>query len=267
VLLLVSVTDADEARLAVAGGADIVDAKNPSAGALGAVSPAQLAGIAAAVRQRVPLSAAFGDVTNTEEIAAALGEIQIPLTLIKIGFRGAASDDLESLLGRALQQASALPGAPGIVAVAYADHDRVTAPSPEQVISAAIAARVAGVLVDTAVKEGSGLFGCLSSTRLREWAQRLNSRRMFLAIAGKLGADDLARAADTGASVVGVRGAACIGGRNGRVSAEQVRRLRIQLAVLTPERPDNSATTWLNRSTSSAARQRHHMPLASASEK
>ena len=48
--LLVSVTDAAEARLAVAGGVDIVDVKNPAEGSLGAPSPA----VIAAVREVVP---------------------------------------------------------------------------------------------------------------------------------------------------------------------------------------------------------------------
>ena len=38
--LLVSVVDAAEARLAVAGGVDIVDVKNPAEGSLGAPAPA-----------------------------------------------------------------------------------------------------------------------------------------------------------------------------------------------------------------------------------
>ena len=38
--LLVSVTDADEARVAVEAGVDIVDVKNPAEGSLGAPAPA-----------------------------------------------------------------------------------------------------------------------------------------------------------------------------------------------------------------------------------
>ena len=38
--LLVSVVDAAEARLAVAGGVDVVDVKNPAEGSLGAPAPA-----------------------------------------------------------------------------------------------------------------------------------------------------------------------------------------------------------------------------------
>ena len=43
--LLVSVRDAVEADAAVDGGAEIVDAKEPAAGSLGAVAPAVLAAI------------------------------------------------------------------------------------------------------------------------------------------------------------------------------------------------------------------------------
>ena len=41
-------------------------------------------------------------------------------------------------------------------------------------------------------------------------------------LAGKLAADDLPFVRDTGADVAGVRGAACEGGRTGRVSADKV---------------------------------------------
>ena len=47
--LLVSVTSAAEASAALAGGADVIDAKDPRRGALGAVSPQTLRAILAAV--------------------------------------------------------------------------------------------------------------------------------------------------------------------------------------------------------------------------
>lgn len=47
--LLVSVRDAGEARAALAGGAEIVDAKDPARGSIGAVSPEALQGIRLAV--------------------------------------------------------------------------------------------------------------------------------------------------------------------------------------------------------------------------
>src|SRR5437660_1587880 len=54
--------------------------------------------------------------------------------------------------------------------------------------------------------------------------QRLAAIRA--AVAGGLSGPDLARARSLGADVVGVRGAACVGGRTGRVSRARVAALR-----------------------------------------
>ena len=69
--LLVSVTDAGEARAALAGGADVIDAKNPRRGSLGAVTPRTLRAICAAVNGRRPVSAALGDAADGPGIARA----------------------------------------------------------------------------------------------------------------------------------------------------------------------------------------------------
>ena len=59
--LLVSVSTPADARAALAGGADIIDAKDPSAGALGAVSLDMFRCIADAVPHRMTLTAALDD--------------------------------------------------------------------------------------------------------------------------------------------------------------------------------------------------------------
>jgi uncharacterized protein (UPF0264 family) len=48
---------------------------------------------------------------------------------------------------------------------------------------------------------------------------------LTFAIGGGLGLDDIERASAAGATIFGVRGAACEGGRNGVVREEQVRLL------------------------------------------
>src|SRR2546428_13882142 len=58
--LLVSVADASEGRAALLGGADVIDAKDPREGALGAVRPEVLGELRAAVGAGRPLSAALG---------------------------------------------------------------------------------------------------------------------------------------------------------------------------------------------------------------
>ena len=59
--LLVSVTSGHEAAEAIAGGADIIDAKDPSRGALGAVGPDAWAGIRRVCAHPIQTSAALGD--------------------------------------------------------------------------------------------------------------------------------------------------------------------------------------------------------------
>src|SRR5256886_15471281 len=59
--LLVSVRGPVEARAALAGGADVIDAKDPARGALGAVSAERLAAIRRTGGAVRPVSAALGD--------------------------------------------------------------------------------------------------------------------------------------------------------------------------------------------------------------
>ena len=68
--LLVSVVSADEARRAIAGGADIVDVKDPREGALGAPSPRVLSEVVRAVGPAAPVSAALGDLPALPHSAA-----------------------------------------------------------------------------------------------------------------------------------------------------------------------------------------------------
>jgi len=58
--LLVSVRDAIDASAALAGGADIIDAKEPASGALGAVDLATFQHIVAAVANARLVTAALG---------------------------------------------------------------------------------------------------------------------------------------------------------------------------------------------------------------
>ena len=61
--LLASVTTVEEARLAVTCGADIIDCKDPSRGALGALPIETVTAIRKAVPPRITLRATIGDLT------------------------------------------------------------------------------------------------------------------------------------------------------------------------------------------------------------
>src|SRR6187397_801224 len=86
--LLVSVRNAVEASAALTGGGDIVDAKEPLHGSLGAVSAQALNAIVAAVGTAVPISAALGDLDlDVGERAGAA--CRAGATFVKVGFAGA----------------------------------------------------------------------------------------------------------------------------------------------------------------------------------
>jgi uncharacterized protein (UPF0264 family) len=233
VLLLVSVRDATEARAAVAGGADIIDAKDPSAGPLGPVAPDQLVAIRRAVRPGRAVTAALGDLPDLSALERLLESLDPgDLGLGKIGLAGNMAPAASAV--RLLRAARFLEsrGVGGLVVVAYADWLAVHAPPPPEVLSQAQLAGAAGVLLDTADKYSGGLLQLWSTTELAAFAARVHGAGMFLALGGGLTIGELPRVLSVGADIIGVRGAACDGGREGRVSMLRVRALRQALDAL-----------------------------------
>ena len=221
--LLVSVRNAAEAAAALEGGADIVDAKEPDAGALGAVSLDTLRAILRTSDGRRPVTAALGDASDEAALSRlACSFVDAGATLIKIGLAGVND---EARAGKLIGSAARAAGADCVVAVAYADYRNAGSLSPGQVLRVAADVGVAGVLIDTADKRGPGLRMLLRLPALVEWVATAHETGLLAALAGKLAADDVAALALTGADIVGVRGAACDGGRAGRLSAARVRRL------------------------------------------
>ena len=246
--LLVSVASAAEASAALAGGADVIDAKNPMAGGLGAVSAETLRAIHATVADEkgydpfstekgvVPLfrearlvTAAIGDAADEAAIErTACAFAGAGAALVKVGFAGMTSASrVEALIRAAVRGARAgSDGNGGVVAVAYADADRAASLAAGALVDVAARAGATGVLLDTADKAGPGLRGLLSPTALAAWVSAAREAGLLVALAGRLTAEDLAFVRDAGADIAGVRGAACEGGRSGRVSIERVALLR-----------------------------------------
>ena len=232
--LLVSVRSAAEVPAALVGGADIIDAKEPSRGSLGPVSAATLAEILAQVPDRHAASVALGDVGTAEELSHALGSLDLPTrsapTFLKLGFAGVTSAKVvRELLSTAVRFAADRPSPALIVAVAYADASRAEALSPELVCWSAHEAGAAGVLVDTYVKDGAGLLQWLTPTALAAWVAGVRRAGLISAVAGGLQPDDMAVVGVATPDVIGFRGAVCDGGRSGELSARRVAGLRRQL--------------------------------------
>jgi uncharacterized protein (UPF0264 family) len=231
--LLVSVRTAEEAVAASAGGAAIIDAKDPDSGALGVVTPAVFRAIRAAAPAGSRLTAALGDASDEiaierdARVYAAAGA-----WLVKVGFAGIATPTrAASLLRAAVHGARAGDSASGVVAVAYADAKAGSIP-PEALLDAAISVGAHGVLLDTCDKHGPPLRHLIEFEALHAWAASAHRCGLLVAMAGRLALADLPWVRDAGADVAGVRGAACDGGRSGHVSARRVADLNAALVEL-----------------------------------
>jgi uncharacterized protein (UPF0264 family) len=215
--LLVSVRDAAEAREALTGGADLIDVKDPGQGALGAADAQAIEAVAVEVRGRRPVSVAAG-----EWDGVGMAELPAGVHYVKIGLAGARGRSWQGALAHRF--ARLRPAAP--IAVAYADGPRVAAPAVQGVLDWAIGHGAAGILIDTAVKDGSHLFDWVSVPTLAGWIERARRCGLMVALAGSLRGQAFERAIDLEPDVVAVRGAACAGeDRTDRVSRCCVARL------------------------------------------
>lgn len=226
--LLVSVRDAEEAVAAVAAGAAIVDVKEPRNGPLGRAAGEIVAAVAAVTGPHAPLTLACGELAAGDEIPAHLADVLRllgPATpapkAVKAGPAGLSLAAWRTAFGRLRD--SLPPGIEG-VAVAYADWRRAESPPPEALFAEAIGMGVA-VLVDTFDKQGPGLFDTVSPRTVEVWTEAAAAAGIPLAVAGRLTPAEVAEAFGLGAGIVGVRSAACDGGRDGRITAPRVRLL------------------------------------------
>jgi (5-formylfuran-3-yl)methyl phosphate synthase len=238
--LLVSVKSAVEVRPALNGGADIVDAKEPARGALGAVSAETLSEIVNQVPPTRAFSIALGDFRTVDAVEAAVASVQLPQraapSFLKLGFAGTRLPArVGELLNAAVQAASRLISPPAVVAVGYGDSERADSISPDLLLTLAQQAGAAGVLLDTYVKDGRGLLDWWKPIDLAAWVSEARGRRLMTALAGSLSVGDVYDVCRLEPDVIGFRGAACDGGRSGQVSAQRVRQLREHMELEPPE--------------------------------
>jgi (5-formylfuran-3-yl)methyl phosphate synthase len=229
--LLVSVRSAAEARAALQGGADIIDAKDPSRGPLGPVSAGALAEIAEAVPQNCQVSVALGDFSAAQDVVRAVSSLELQARIqpvyLKIGLAGAShSAAVESVLAAVAACGARRPGTFSVIAVGYADWEIAASIPPGSLYQAAANAGCSGVLLDTYSKAGADLLDWIDLSELDRWVSQLRRVGLLSALSGGLDPMRLPLAASVGPDVIGVRGAACEGGRSGTVSTARVMALR-----------------------------------------
>jgi uncharacterized protein (UPF0264 family) len=223
VQLLVSVRDADEAVAALAGGAGLIDVKEPTRGPLGRADTDTIATVIRTVGGRVPVSAALGELRDCP-LAGVAAELPAGLTFVKWGLSGLANAPWPRLL---LNARYYVPTRAAVVA--YADADRCAAPPPAAIVEFARRygrrSRIRAVLIDTFLKDSSTLLDWLSVDAVTSLVQACRAAGMRVALAGSLTASEMGRLGEVRPNWFAVRGAACEGGRDGRVSEQCVRAL------------------------------------------
>jgi (5-formylfuran-3-yl)methyl phosphate synthase len=215
---LASVTNAGEADIALKGGADIIDCKDPASGALGALSAETVRSTVAHIAGRLPVSATVGDLPADAQLLtdAVARMVMTGIDIVKVGFFG----DLDprpaiAAIGRA--HARSTP----VVAVLMADR------SPEfSIIADVAAAGFAGVMLDTADKSAGRLTSALAPARLADFVRLAGDKGLFVGLAGSLTADDIPALAKLQPDMLGFRGALCSGGRVNAIEANRVGTVR-----------------------------------------
>jgi (5-formylfuran-3-yl)methyl phosphate synthase len=201
-LMLASVLSPAEAETAVERGADIIDCKDPSRGALGALPLAEVSRIVAAVKGRRPVSTVVElphDVTHAREAieaAAATGaafvKFALPLT-----------PDADEIIA----ELAPLAARHRLIAVLFADL------GPDLgVLDRLAEAGFAGAMLDTAHKGKGRLLDAMSVGALAGFVARCRALKLTAGLAGSLESPDVPRLLVMAPDVLGFRGALCAEG-------------------------------------------------------
>jgi uncharacterized protein (UPF0264 family) len=214
VQLLVSVRSRLEAVLAIDGGAQVLDVKEPDNGSLGMASLPTLQQIAEFLRDdqrcQIPMSVALGECRDWID-CTDLPTLPREVTYAKLGLSHLSGvpdwqRDWQQVRDR-FDQARGTPLE--WVAVAYADAGPSESPPIEQILTMAVASGCSGLLIDTYAKTGRTLTDFVSTQTLTDISCRCRESRIFLALAGSLSIDRLPLLSDIPADIIAIRSAAC----------------------------------------------------------
>jgi (5-formylfuran-3-yl)methyl phosphate synthase len=230
-LLLISPINTEEALEAIEGGADIVDVKNPKEGSLGASFPWIIKGVREMTPKDMLVSATLGDVPYKPGTVslAAMGALVSGADYIKVGLYGTSNyDEALEVMENVVRTVRENSSDAVVVASGYADAHRVGAISPIEIPKVAAEAGADLAMVDTAVKDGKTLFDFMDMDDLQKFVNEIHDYGLKSALAGSVKKDQLKPLYDINCDVVGVRGAACLGGdRNtGKIHRNAVAELK-----------------------------------------
>ncbi|MEJ2116853.1 MAG: (5-formylfuran-3-yl)methyl phosphate synthase [Alphaproteobacteria bacterium] len=215
--LLISVRSASEAEIALAGGADIIDVKEPASGILGAAPLEITHNIVKTISGKRPVSATIGDIPLSQSLPASEATAATGVDYVKIGaFPGgdptAGLMALKSLADKGVQ----------LILVIFADME------PDlRLIGMAANAGFKGVMFDTARKKFGTLRDSMSNEQLSTFLRQAKEAGLMAGLAGSLTLSDIPPLTALQPDVLGFRGAACVkAAREGELTKSAVTTLQ-----------------------------------------
>jgi len=222
-LFLASVTGPGEAEIALAGGADIIDLKDASKGALGALEIDQVRATVRAVGGRRPVSAVTGDLPMEPAglLAAAAQMAKAGVDYVKIGL---FPDPRREECIRAL---AALSAETKIVGVMFADRG-----FDVDLLGLMAECGFTGAMLDTATKGPRRLLDLMDITALGGFIAAARTHGLMKGMAGSLETPDVPRLLLLAPNFLGFRGALCVGqDRTAPINQEAVALVRRLIPV------------------------------------
>ena len=199
-MLLASVTGSREAELAISHGADIVDLKDPTKGALGALEPSVVRDVVRIIAGRRPASAVIGDLPmEPDQIKAAVRTMAATgVDYVKVGLFAAPRrrDCVRAL--------AALARRTKLVGVMFIDCE-----PDNELIGLMAESGFAGAMLDTAQKNGARLLDHADPGAIGDFVRGCRSHGLFTGLAGSLEAADVPRLLLLAPDYLGFRGALC----------------------------------------------------------
>jgi dihydroneopterin aldolase len=202
-LMLASVLDSAEARMALDGGADIIDVSEPRQGVLGPVALEAIMAVASAVGKTGVISAALG--TPPFDDDAVRDQVEAVAAAGVAALRLAADADTLDRIGAVIP---ALAEKTSLIGVLFADRD------PDfGLLERLSALGFRGALLDAAEKGAKRLLDHASPARIEAFCRQCRKLGLAPWLSGSLQSPDIPRLLIVEPDVLGFRSALCFRGR------------------------------------------------------
>ena len=199
---LASVQSLEEARTLLPALPDILDMKDPSKGALGALSVELVSSIVSLIDKRCLTSATVGDLPMDAKV---IGEAMIAMVATGVDYVkiGIFPDDKLIDCIQQLETVVKKLEKP-VIAVLFADKN------PDlELIAYLKESGFSGVMIDTAIKNGKGLRDHWELTKIIAFVEQVEQKGMICGLAGALKIEDIAELKSLKADYLGFRSALC----------------------------------------------------------